>query len=463
MTFPSTPPLASADDLRPTWRGRMMLAILLFSLLYSGITLVREWGPAEKEKSLTGGLPSLQAILFQNGTRLDLYDAQNPFVRFIQESEQNRSLLIPPRLLSPKAILIGEGATVRVRDMSSTYTYPPLASDQKSSLVFLSRNTNFTYSIPDGPDHTHLHIDFSRCGEIADIPLPAEEPWYKADRLFDSLTLPKQKKMVLSPAETTLVLVHHDVFPRMTLVHLIARQAAALSVPSFDPEQLHFSPFFIDDQTLLFSVLDRYHWGTVRYNILTGTYEVLSQNFTDHAYHSLSGNVILQQSFYDETINVPFGSLALLDQTRGIPVQEIAALIGQQEQQAGLYSLLFQQPKESVLHFRTDLTTASFNVIAPSDVRELLRTFWRDYQLKLSQSVGVLRLQKLESDDTFTPVETIPFEIHAPATFIQFIENAEPLLKALEVPVSLIEEYRKRSTEAKEAGAYYTLVDDLSY
>ncbi|MDD5740099.1 MAG: hypothetical protein PHO20_05025 [Candidatus Peribacteraceae bacterium] len=406
--------------------------------------------------------PSLRVLLFQKGTQLDLYDPYESSVHSAQKLEQGNALLMAPRLLSTRAILITGETSTRVHDMRSSYNYSPLATDQKSLLLHLSRNTNFTYSIPDG-DHAHLHIDFTACGEIATIPLPAEESWYDASKLFDALNLPMQRKMMLSPAETSLALVHHDTFPRIALIQLIGRHATALSVPSFDPEQLHFSPFFIDDQTLLFSVLDSNHWGTVRYRLSTGTYEILSQNFTDHAYYSLSGDVILQQSFFDETINVPFGSVALLEQIRGIPVQEIASLTGQKENHSELFSLLFQKPEESSLHFKSNLTTQSFNAIVESELREPLRDFWRDYQLKLAQAVGVFHLLNLDPDGTLTQIETIPFEIHPPATFAQYVEDAEPLLRALDLPTSLIEEYHKRRRDAKDKGEEYLLVDDLSY
>jgi len=397
--------------------------------------------------------------------RLDLYDlsAQGGLVRSIQESYQENDFSITSRLLSTRAILTSGRTLTRVRDAGSSYAYNPFTADQKSLLLHLSRNTNFTYYIPDGQDRTHLFIDLASCGEIAKIPLPAEESWYDASKLFGTLNLPMQRKMMLSPAETSLALVHHDTFPRIALIQLIGRHATALSVPSFDPEQLHFSPFFIDDQTLLFSVLDSNHWGTVRYHLSTGTYEILSQNFTDHAYSSLSGDVILQQSFFDETINVPFGSVALLEQIRGIPVQEIASLTGQKENRSELFSLLFQKPEESSLHFKPNLTTQSFNAIAESELREPLRDFWRDYQLKLAQAVGVFHLLNLDPDGTLTQIETIPFEIHPPATFAQYVEDAEPLLRALDLPTSLIEEYRKRRRDAKDKGEEYLLVDDLSY
>ncbi|MDO8469380.1 MAG: hypothetical protein Q7S29_06525, partial [Candidatus Peribacter sp.] len=136
---------------------------------------------------------------------------------------------------------------------------------------------------------------------------------------------------------------------------------------------------------------------------------------------------------------------------------------GPKENHPGLFSLLFQKPEETLLQFKTDLSTQSFNAIAESDLRESLRTFWRDEQLQLSHAVGASHLFTLQPDDTLSEMETIPFEIRPPATYAEYIENAEPLLRALGLPAPLLEEYRKRSAEALKLGEYYTLVDDLSY
>ncbi|MFA5273357.1 MAG: hypothetical protein WC353_04300 [Candidatus Peribacter sp.] len=462
MTPESATPSAVNSNLWQRLRTKIVIAALLLCLLYSAFVLVQEWKSDGKTHALTHGAPILRALLFQRGTQMDLYDPHGQFVRSVQEPKRTEELPIA-RLLSTRAILVAAGTQARVRDMGSSYAYDALPSGSQSSLVSLSRNTNFTYFIPEGPDRTHLHIDFAGCGEIAAMKLPAAELWYDPDQLFSTLALPIQQKMMLSPAETSLALVNQTMFPRITLVHLIERQASALSVPSFDPDQLHFSPFYIDDQTLLFSVLDRKHWGTVRYHLSTGTYEMLSTDFTDHAYVSRSGDVILQQSFFGETINIPFGSVALLDRQKSIPAREIESIIGPRENHAGLFSLLFSNPEASALHFRSDLTTASFNGIAQSELRESLRTYWREYQLKLLHAVGTFRLLKLAPDGTLTHVETLPFEIHPPATFAQYMDDAEPLLRALELPPSLIEEYRKRRADAVEQRDYYILVDSLGY
>lgn len=461
MTTISIPVSASVPVGRPIWRTKILLSVLLFMLLYSVFVLVQEWGFETNKKTLMSHLPTLRALLFENGNRLDLYDSHAVLIRSAQENALENAIV--PRLLSTRAVLSGDRTSPHVRDLASPYSYSPVATDQQNALLHLSRATNFTYSIPEDADGRQLQITFAACGQIASIPLPMKERWYDAPILLRTFGLPMQQKMALSPAETSLALMNHSNFPRIVLVRLIDRRSLALSVPSFDPEQLHFSPFFIEDQTLLFSVLDRNHWGTARYHLQTGMYEMVSEHFTDQAYHSLSGETILRQSFFDETVNVPFGSVTLLEQIRGIPAREIEGLTGPKENNPAVFSLLFQDPKASSLHYKTNLTTQSFNAIAESDLREHLRTFWLARQLRLSHAVGVFRLLRLNADDSLSDIDTIPFESRPAATFTQFVEDAEPLLRALALPSTLIEEYRKRSAAAKDKGEEYRLVDDLSY
>ncbi len=462
MSPETAPPPARRPSLLLLLGKAVMVSAILLSLGYSCVILVQEWGTTTAEKVFASRVPTLRALLFQNGVRLDLFDAASRGV-LVRSKTMNQPAGLPPRLLSTRAVLLTTGEQSQVQDMWSSYSYDALATGSQSSLVSLSRTTNYTYSVQRDQDHTKLVIDFAACGTVGSIPLPAEETWYDAETVFRQLHLPMQQRMTLSPAETSLALIRHDTFPRITLVRLLERRAITLSVPSFDPEQLHFSPFFIDDETLLFSVLDRNHWGTVRYRVPTGTYEILSGNFTDHAYHTLSGDVILQQSFYDDVVNVPFGSTGLLEQYRGIAPHEVEAIIGPKEANADIFTLLFQDPDASRLFFKTELNTQSFNAIAESDLRELLRTFWRDYQLQLSHAVGEFHLLKLRPDDTLESMETIPFTIRPPATFVQFMDDAEPLLRVLGLPEKSIEEFRKRRANAGQKDQEYLLVDDLSY
>lgn len=466
MSPETAPPPARRSSLLLLLRTVITVSSILLSIGYACVILVREWDTTTTEKMFASRVPTLRALLFQNGARLDLFDATSRGV-IVRLKTANQLAGQPagplPQLLSTRAVLLTTGEQSQVQDLWSSYSYDPLATGSQSSLISLSRNTNFTYSIQRDQLHAKLIIDFAACGTIASIPLPEKETWYDADTVFRPLRLPMQQRMTLSPAETSLALSHHDTSPRITLVRLLERNAFTLSVPSFDPEQLHFSPFFIDDETLLFSVLDRNHWGTVRYRIRTGTYEMLSENFTDHAYHTLSGDILLQQSFYDEVTNVPFGAITLLERFRDIAPREIETLIGPKESHPELFALLFQDPDAPRLHFKTDLTTQSFNVIAESDLREILRTYWRDYQLELTNPVGEFRFVKLLPDDTLESNGAIPFAVHAPATFAQFTEDVEPLLRALALPDKLIEEYRKRSATAMQKGQEYLLVDDLSY
>jgi len=444
----------------------MVIYLSITATMAHAITIFAgQWNRSLSDSvAITTG-PQLQALLFLKGTSADHFTTQNvsQAVRTTRVVGATAEMPTKIRLLSTQAIITDSQNDVLVRDTRSSYAYHPIPENSGASLVFLSRDTNFTYSITGSKEHERFHIHFANCGETADIPLPDTEPWYDAKRVFGASHVPMQQIMLASPAETTLALVRHESFPRITLVQLMQQNATTLSIPMFGPEQLHFSPFFIDDETILFSVIDGMHWGTVRYHLLTGTYEILSDQFTDHAYHSYTGKTILQQSFFNDSINIPFGSIALLEKYQSIPAREIEALIGPKETREHIFNLLFQNPKAARLRFKTDLTTQSFNAIAESDLREMLRTYWLEKQLNLMQSVGAFHLLTVEPDGALAPLSTIPFSISPPATFVQYVEDTEPLLRALELPSTLIEEFRKRRSEAIAAGDFYILVDDLSY
>ncbi|HBH19646.1 MAG TPA: hypothetical protein DDX11_01585 [Candidatus Peribacter riflensis] len=464
MTPVTTPP-ASGMLVPPTWRNRLVLLPLLCAFALAVYVFTQEWRPQNRVRVFSDITPTLQALLFRQGTRLDLYDVSSPkTIRTATPFEDAQEIARPARLLSPKAVLIASEQHARVRDMASAYAYDPLAGSG-SPLVLLSRNTNFTFSLSDESRNPRVRIAFSGCGDIADIPLSAAADWYEPAPLFEALGVPQQRRMVLSPAETTLAVIDHAALPRISVVHLTQRTAMTLAVPSFDPEQVHFSPFFVNDQILLFSVLDRSHWGTVLYRLSDGTYEMLSPTFTDAAYHSATGKAILMQSFFDNDRNIPFGSTVLLGQERSIPVADLEEIIGPRDSQTALLilGLLFQDLEATSLQFKRDLTIRSFNVIENSQMREALRSLWDEHRLKLSNAVGTFQILRLEPDNTLTKLDTVSFTVQPPATVATFTQNIEPLLRSLEVSDTFIQEYRKRNEDTMKRGEEYLLVDELSF
>lgn len=464
MTADTLPP-APQNEPRIPWYRRLILLPLAIAFAYALYVGVQEWIPPSRPHELRNTQPVLQALLFRRGAGIHVYDLSTPklVVRTAGERIRAPEGTEPVRLLSTRAALIRSEDRFRVRDAASSYAYDPLTADDTSPLALLSRATNFTFSLSDDSQQPHLNISFAPCGFLAAIPLPEAQNWYSSDQLFDTLSLPKQSRMLLSPAETALTIVHHELFPQIMLADLLQRSAAALFVPSFGTEQVHFSPFFVDERTLLFSVLDSNRHATVLYDISEGTYDIISPDFTDHAYHSFTGKVILRQSFFDDSVNIPFGSVALLEKQRGLPVESIEEITGPRADNASLFALLFVQPEDPVLHFSPDLDLQSFNGIASSAPREALRALWQEYQLKLMHATGEFRLSTLGPDRTLVRSATIPFALNPPAVFVEYVENVEPLLRALDVPDAVIEEYRTRSATVAGQGDYYLLVDELSY
>ncbi|OIO55555.1 hypothetical protein AUJ46_01135 [Candidatus Peregrinibacteria bacterium CG1_02_54_53] len=448
-----------------TWKHVIVCVVLLCAFAYSTFVLISSLMQPVNDPNEIRAKVTLQALLFRKGTDQDVYATHTfrtglVYSRKILQSSNEYSTEL--RLVSPRATLIGSGNQAHVQDMGSPYNYKLLTDEENSPLVYLSRDTNFVYFLTDEEDHPHLHVRYSECGEIENISLPAREEWYSPEQLFERLGIPMQHTIVLSPTEMSLALLSHNTLSRITLIDTLSWDSRTLSAPSFDSEQLHFSPFFIDNQTLLFSVLDRNHWGTVRYHLRTGAYEILSSNFTDHAYHTLSGKIILQQSFFNGETNIPFGSIALLKQKQGFPVQTIEAMTGPREQNTRIFAFLFEDPDAAFLHFRRVIKVESFNAIEQTGIREALRSFWYENQLHPMQS-GDFHLLQLNPDSTLTPIETIPFEIRPPAISAQYRENVEPLLRVLELSAPLIEKYRERKEIAEQNGEQYLLLDDLSY
>jgi len=301
------------------------------------------------------------------------------------------------------------------------------------------------------------------CGRLADIPLPETDQWYVHAQLFSSLGIQEQRLMRLSPAESSLAVIDHTIGPHLTLINLFQHTNHALMVPGFAPEQVHFSPLFIDEETLLFSVLDLDHWGTVIYHINSKTFEPLTEAFTDQAYHSATGKIILVQSFYDEKRNIPFGSTRLLESTHAFPLRQIETILAEIDhaQATGILSQFFENSVNGRLRFRSRLENNSFNDIRDPSIREQLRTLWSDGRLQIASTTGTFHILDAAPAETQTLIDRIPFEVHDPDTSASFTEDVEPLLRALELPKPLIEQYRKRSADAKAKKESYRLIDAL--
>lgn len=448
-------------------RRAVVLVPLAIAFLYSLSILLTQWQAPEKTKTPTAGA-ALTALLFRQDTRWHLYDLTGTigYIRGVNLPE-TASPALGVRLISNSALLLSTESGARVRDTASSYTYDPLAPsvetdvplpNERSALSLVSRQTNFVFSIPfDRP--ARLRITLEGCASLAEISLPGQAGRVAPLQLLTTLGLPVEQRMFLSPAELSMAILDHRSSSRITLVDLLQQRSLELSAPSFAEDQVHFSPLFLDEDTLLFSVLDSTHWGTVLYHGQEDRYEQISESFTDRAYLSTSGKLVLVQSAYDGgTLNIPFGSRVLLSRKRVIPARLIETIIGPGEEAQAIRALFFENPSASALHFRSDLNNTSFNQIEDPQTRESLRTLWHERRAELAATSGTFHILTGKAG-ALTHAATVPFSLGVDRTFITFDEQVEPLLNALELPKKLIDEYRKRNSDLKKSFGTYRLID----
>lgn len=438
-------------------RRTVVLMPLILAFLYSLGVLLTQWQATEKIKTPSTGA-ALTALLFRQDTRWHLYDLAGTtgYIRGVNLPE-TASPALGVRLISNSALLLSTESGARVRDTASSYTYDPLPNE-RSTLSLVSRQTNFVFSIP--PDRpARLHITLEGCGRLAEVLLPDQAGHVAPMSLLASLGLPGEERMFLSPAELSLAILDHRSASRIALVDLLQQRSRELSAPSFAKDQVHFSPLFLDEETLLFSVLDSTHWGTVLYHSREDRYEQISEAFTDRAYLSTSGKLVLVQSAYEGgTLNIPFGSRVLLSRKHTVPARLIETIIGPGEEAQAIRALLFEEPSASALRFRSDLNNTSFNQIEDPQAREGLRTLWHEQNVEVAATTGTFEILT-GTPGALTHTATVPFSLGTDRTFITFDEQVEPLLEALELPGNLIEEYHKRNSEAKKNFGTYRLVD----
>jgi hypothetical protein len=229
---------------------------------------------------------------------------------------------------------------------------------------------------------------------------------HDVEKSLEDINVPPQRALALSPLQNTLAFLDHTSSARMTLVNLITREITSLRVPDFGGGQLHFSPSFYDENTLLFSAIEGNQWGTVLYDIPHKRYQLFSKNFTDRVLHSASGGqILLQQSFYGGgAVNIPFGSLALRNQDKAF-----LALPTTEQGQS-----------------------------------------------------GIVRIFKTSLDGQRTEVGTQTFQANPVKGYFEYTEEVGPLLTALDLPSSLIREYERRRKEVEARGDSYVLVDAFS-
>lgn len=404
----------------------------------------------------------LQALLFRTGTAVDTFRTagttqvmhRSDFPAMTSDESGTAELVAPDALMLTRT----KGTEIMPAEGGKTLQVDTGAS---SELVTVTRDGTVTFATHVRAGLYRLRSLRSSCQQMSELTLADRDPAYVPDTFFSRFSLPLQRELRLSPAETSLAVLDQQFLPRVMLVRLFPQTSAELLAPFFGPRQIHFSPAFLDEETLLFSVIDDDRWGTVLYHIPEHRYELLSDHFTDRALRSVSGKVVLLQSFYDGGFtNIPFGSLGLLSRRRGIADASVRAIVGEGRRSRIIRSLLFEHTDGPILQFKPTLTPATFLQIDQSAMREALLDLWHQYRFVEGSPAGVMRILS-GSIDHLTITQAMPFTVDARVGFFQVRTNILPLLSALELPDVLLQEYTDRSIDAMEKEQSYEFVDAL--
>lgn len=256
-------------------------------------------------------------------------------------------------------------------------------------------------------DNEHyLRIYSPGCHQKRLVPLEKYPGGVK--RRLEKMDMPVQRSMKLSPTQDRLYVLDHHQSAKITLVDLLSDKPIILNVPSLQERQVHFSPLFIDSDHLLFSAMDDTRMQTVLYNTKTGQYSLFSEYFTDRIYLTVTGKILLAQSFYrigDTEINVPFGSRVFFNR------------------------------------IRNKYGDASWS------------------HLDFSAAHGERLLKRAEFGEQFEVVNVEKFYTTEKLRNAAGIRNFENLLTALEVPSHVMSAYKSRASQMESRGKEYVLLD----
>ncbi len=340
-------------------------------------------------------------------------------------------------------VTAGKKGTRLVRDTSALL----VTQKKDASRLFFTANETGSYI---------LKINFPACNLTSNVTL-METPLNYLETRFAALNLPIQREIRLAPSEATLAVLDHEAFMRIALVDVLLKESHFLSAPFFGEKQMHFSPRYWDDETLVFSVADEDKWGTVLYHIFEDRYELLSEHFSDASYLSTEGELVLVQSSYGSgAVNVPFGSLALLERNKRILTKDIEAFAGANAK----WLELFEDPTAHFLSFRKDLTADDFTRIADAGIRSRLLAVWQDFRLQTGEIPrGTVRIFRMIKNKQPQAVGSAAFTVQLSRGHHLYRENLFPLLVALRIPRDLIFDYEIRRLQAEAKHLPYVLLD----
>ncbi|MDD4627969.1 MAG: hypothetical protein PHE68_01075 [Candidatus Peribacteraceae bacterium] len=437
--------------------GIILWMLLIIALWHS----VRHWTkeplkPAPATQQTQDSPQRLQTLLMKNRGTYDFYQLTGKG-KMTSVTTGTGVTFSSTRIIGTNSFLgiTNSGASVFTTGKKSGVPLPI-----SGHLVTVSKNGGLMFASTTDLGWYRLTQQTRTCNEIVDIPITRKILGYAPEPMLTSNDLPIERTMRISPFETQLVIVDHAFFPQIALVNLIERKARLLTAPGFGPMQIHYSPLFLDDGRLLFSVTDGAKWGTVLYDIRKNTYDTFSKNFTDQSFLSMNGKVVLLQSFYGSgSLNIPFGSVTIYGQKNGIRRSEIDALIGTKRRAERIRVLLFEDPKAQILRFRKTIEAADFWKVGGRVMRTGLQKLWGEQKYPTTIPNGTIQILRGTNAKDMKTVKTVPLGADPLTRSFHYERKPGPLLEALEIPLTLVGDIERNRTNAEKKGATYEIVD----
>ncbi len=346
-------------------------------------------------------------------------------------------------VLGAHTLIATDSSYARIYDTDDRKTYDLLRKENMEVASFTNRK-DLLYTT--GSNGFSLHYLFANCVEPETFSLAGTD--VPAAGILKESNFPIQKQIILSPAQTYAVILDHDFQSRIRIISLISHEITEIFVPGFAQEQIHFSPSFVGEDNVAFSIYDGEQEATILYSMKDRTSSTLSADFSDAIYVSRSGQITLAQSFYRLSGNVPFGSLKLLQGRAMIPRTDIESIFREDK---ALWRRIFKNPNDDRLSFHDD-ARMRFKLIDDPEKRRDIMLYWSElYDPFVPKQIDqhIIVLENLVPMHVFS----MNYTVNAETPYLRWNHDISPLLETLGFPTSVIQEYRYK--RAQNGGEYY--------
>jgi len=272
-------------------------------------------------------------------------------------------------IIGPSILLANNGSFAEIFDADDERTYDLLSQPNMDSATLTNRK-DIIITTKETNGNFSLHYLYANCQEPSVLILGGTDS--PAVETLKEKGIPLQNKITLSPSQTNAAVLNHMNGSHINIVNLISKQVKEISLPDVTDKQIHFAPTFLGDNNIAFSVMDGERYATVLYSIADNTFSIISNAFSDAIYLSLTGKLILLQSFYSLSGNVPFGSLRILQEQARIPRENIEAILGDDDV---LWRRIFKNPDDQFLSFHDD-ARERFKVIEDPLKQRDISQYW---------------------------------------------------------------------------------------